>query len=336
VTAYIDAVIVIGEGSYVHSYRTEKGGLAMFQSRTIGIVALMLGALAFALPNPVLAKGKKAKTTATRGTRGNVTPPTGAGPGEAMLSVTIAPVSVIEKRGHVDNMCESQEMMNNLVNQYGTMRTFGDYKVAYLAEAPKGWYEPTGGRITWRPPAQGETQHLDVVVLDSLTNTPIYMSGLTLDVVDSSGNVVQSRPLTYAWNPMASHYGANFSIPTAGTYSLRVRGPMPTFRRTSRALGNRFTAPLDATFSDVRLTPMRPNPTDMGTIPTGAGPEVDSCDQPVTSGGQDTQNLEETGSGIDTENKDDQPTTPPDTPDKPDTPVDPGSGSDNDSQPASE
>ena len=294
---------------------------------------LALGVIALALPNSVFAKSKKAKTTTTDTTATTteaVTPPAGAGPGEAVIGVAIAPITTIQKRGHVNNMCESQVMTNELIRMNGTMRTLGDYKIAYLVDAPKGWYEPTSGTLAWRPPAANETQHIEAVILDSLTGKPVPVTGVTVDVLDARGNVVQSKPLVYYWHPMSDHYGTNFSIPTAGNYSLRVRAPAPVIRRHDRSLGNRFTTPVDVTFTNVRLTPMRPNPADMAPAGAGPGPIIDECDQPGTSTDQDTKNLEGTDSDTDTKNTNDQPTTPPDKPD------DSNSGSDNSPGPPSE
>ncbi|MEN6372568.1 MAG: hypothetical protein ABFD64_11215 [Armatimonadota bacterium] len=232
-----------------------KGSRIVFLAMIMLLVLLMAGG--------VWANGKK-KTTTTQ--------PTGAGPGEAVSAISIAPISVIQQRGHVDNMGESQEMLMNSIKQSGGQRTVGDYQVAYMVDPPKGYYQTMNGQLTWVPPAPGETQHIEVVVLDSLTNKPIPVSP-TINIIDQSGNVVQSKQLSYFWSPMADHYGANFSIPTAGTYSIRVQAPAPDILRHDRNLGDRFTSPVDVTFSNVQLTPKSPAASEStGTTPSGAGP----------------------------------------------------------------
>ncbi|MEN6520944.1 MAG: hypothetical protein ABFD46_07320 [Armatimonadota bacterium] len=236
-------------------------------SRIVFLAIIML--LVLLMAAGVWANGKK-KTTPT-------TQPTGAGPAEAAAAISIAPISVIQQRGHVDNMGESQEMMMNSIKQSGGQSTVGDYQVAYMVNPPKGYYQTINGQLTWVPPAPGETQHIEVVVLDSLTGKPIPVSP-TLDVIDQSGNTVQSKQLSYFWHPMADHYGANFSIPTSGSYSIRVHAPAPDILRHDRNLGDRFTVPIDVTFSNVQLTPKAPAASESAeTTPAGAGPT-----EPVT------------------------------------------------------
>jgi len=213
------------------------------------LVAAAVALLVLCLPTTVLANGTKG---------GTVTPPTGRGPTEILPGLSVASISAIQQRGHVDNMCEEAAMMQDMVKQKGGQRTVGDYKVAYMLDHPEGWYEMTNGKLTWRPPAAGETQHIEVAVMDSLTGKCLPMPQVTADVIDQSGSTVQSQQLMYLWHPMVDHYGANFSIPNAGTYSLRVRAPAPDFRRHDQQLGDRFTSPLDVTFTNVKITPQTP------------------------------------------------------------------------------
>jgi hypothetical protein len=99
------------------------------------------------------------------------------------------------------------------------------------------------------------------------------MTGVTLDVVDQQGNVMQSQALNYLWHPMISHYGNNYKIPDAGTYTLRVRAPAPNFWRHSKELGDRFTQPVDVSFTNVQITPKAAPPEELGTAgAAGAGP----------------------------------------------------------------
>ena len=244
----------------------------MLRSRMIQVAAIVsvVMALVLCLPTTVCANGTKGPTEREKE---EVTPPSGRGPTEAAAAISIAPISAIRRRGHVDNMAEELAMMQQMVKEKGAERTFGDYRVAYMLDAPQGWYEMRDGKLTWRPPAPGETQHIEIAVLDSLTGKPLPMSPITVDVVDSQGNTVQSQQLAYIWDPMVDHYGANFSIPTAGTYTLRIRAPAPNILRHNQELGDRFTAPLDASFSDVRIGPKAPSGTTEETIPpTGGGP----------------------------------------------------------------
>jgi hypothetical protein len=238
----------------------------------------LVAVLSAALPLASYANGvhKPAAKPTAKPTAKPASPPVGAGPSAAAPAV--ATPTAINQRGHVNNMAEAQQMMMLLVQQKGGMSTFGDYMVAYVVESPKGWYEPSNGSLTWRPPAPTETQHIEAVIMDSLTGQMLPMTGVTLDVLDASGNVVQSQPLAFYWHPMADHYGANYSIPTAGSYTLRVKAPAPDIRRHSIKLGNRFADPLDASFANVQLTPLTPDPTELAApgaeAPAGSEPAV--------------------------------------------------------------
>lgn len=284
----------------------------MKRSRIIFLAAIVLATLLIAMSTSVLANGRT-----PAGSTSPTTPPAGAGPGEAASAISIAPISAIQQRGHVDNMCESQVMMMDLIKQTGAQRTVGDYQVAYLLDPPRGYYAMTDGQLTWVPPAPGETQHIEAVVMDSLTGKMVPVSPVTIDVIDQSGNVVQSKQLAYYWHPMADHYGANFSIPTSGNYSLRVRAPAPDIRRHNRDLGDRFTTPVDVTFASVRIAPITPPATEAQpgtTTPAGAGPTQTTPDMTPAP-----------GTPADPTTPGTPPAAPdtPDVPDTPDTPVEP-------------
>ncbi len=247
---------------------------------TVAVSAALVGGL----PVPVAANGHKPAAKKS-------TAPVGAGPSNGTMPSGVATPAAINQRGHVNNMCEAMQMMQLLVQQKGGMSTFGDYMLAYVVDAPKGWYETRDGSLAWRPPAPTETQHIEAVIMDSLTGQPLPMTGVTLDVLTPSGTVVQSQPLAFYWHPMGNHYGANYSIPTAGTYTIRVQAPAPDFRRHNIKLGNRLTDPVDASFTGVKLTPLTPAPSELaapGTdttvaptenemppaAPTGSGPAM--------------------------------------------------------------
>lgn len=242
----------------------------MKEIRMVILMTFALAGMLFLLPMEVAANG----TTPTKPTQ-PTTPPAGAGPGEAATAISVAPISTIQQRGHVDNMCEAQVMMADFIKQRGGQRTVGDYQVVYLLDPPRGHYEQSNGRLTWVPPAPGENQHIEVVIMDSLTGKMVPVQSVTVDVLDQSGNVVQSKQLAYYWHPMADHYGANFSIPNSGDYSLRVRAPAPDIRRHNRDIGDRFTTPVDITFTSVQITPKTPPTTETQSdtaTPEGAGP----------------------------------------------------------------
>lgn len=272
----------------------------MFVKKLIALLAVLM----LCLPVAIFANGvtppEEEEDVVTPPTQpGNgaavVPPPTGAGPTELAGPISVAPISAIQQRGHSANQCEAQVMLHKSIRESGGVRVFGDYQVAYMLDPPMGSYANVDGDVTWVPPAPTDTQHIEVVVMDSLTGQMLPIQP-TVDVIDQQGNVVQSKQLEYYWHPMAAHYGANFAIPTAGNYSLRVRAPMPNIRRHDRELGDRFTTPLDATFTNIRISPEAPPV----TPPSGAGPDTPE----VTTDTEDVESVDDT-----------QPVTPPDSPD---------------------
>lgn len=192
--------------------------------------------------------------------------PTGSGPAEVAREMSVAPIGVIMQRGYVNNPCEAQLVTMDTINRNGAMGTTGDYKVAYFLGAPIGSYVMKSGKLVWVTPSAKLNQHIDVIVMDSLTGMPIPLSPIKVEVVDTNGKLIDSRKLDYVWTPMGEHYGSNFTIPCAGNYTLRISAPVPNFLRHSRQIGNRFTCALNAKFSNVMLKPTT------CSQPVGAGP----------------------------------------------------------------
>lgn len=228
---------------------------------------LFVGAVLLCLSSAVLANGQ-AKPVQPKPV---VTAPTQpAGPGQGPPQGVS--VQAIERRGYATNLCEVQTMLESFISERGGQQVSGDYRVVYLLDPPKGWYVPGNGSLVWRAPAPGETQHIEVAILDALTGQMLPITP-TVDVINQQGTVVQSEALTFLWHPMVAHYGENYSIPNAGAYSLRVRAPMPDFRRHDHELGDRFTTPVDVTFTGVQITPQQPPASEMAAGPgtSGAG-----------------------------------------------------------------
>lgn len=215
---------------------------------------------------PPVGQGPSTMTppSTSEGMETTTTPPAGAGPTEAAGAVCAAPISAIQARGHVENLCEEQAIGQAMISQNGAMCSSGDYKVAYTLDAPKGWYVMQNGRLTWQPPASCDTIHIDVMIMDSLTNKPLPIIP-TVDVIDQAGNTVQSKQLQYVWSPMVDHYGANLTVPTSCSYTLRIHADTPCFARLDQTQGNRFTTPVDVTFRNVAMS-AKPSTS------TGAGP----------------------------------------------------------------
>lgn len=230
--------------------------------RVLMLVSIIVSIGAFCLSISALAEDANQPNAIMQPNISNAT--IGSGP--------TADASSIQSRGYVTNLCEEQVMADQLISQSGGQRVVSDYKVAYLLDPPKGWYMQQGNQLVWRAPAAGENQHIEAVVFDSLTGKTLPVTP-TLDVIDSQGRVVQSKQLQYLWHPFADHYGANYTIPCVGTYTLRVRAPIPNILRHDMKLGKRFTCPVDVSFAGVNIMPKAPEASETGTAAApGAGP----------------------------------------------------------------
>jgi hypothetical protein len=108
----------------------------------------------------------------------------------------------------------------------GGETTAGEWRVAYIVEPAEPWFE--GGRF--REPAPGETHHIEILPIEAETGRVVPEVPITVDVLDSFGEVVDSQSLHFFYAEFF-HYANNFSIPRDGTYTLRASIEPPAFRR---------------------------------------------------------------------------------------------------------
>lgn len=236
------------------------------------LMATVLLMLAFCLTTTALAQSTCSTcpagntgtcSTCPAGIQGTYAP-TGAGPAEVVQGLSVAPIGVILQRGYVTNVAEAHAVAMAAIQLNGGMCTVGDYKVAYYLSAPQGFYKMKHGKLVWNTPSSKDTQHISVIVMDSLTGMPIPVNKLKVDVLDQCGKEVQSRTLNYEYTCLGASYGSNLSV-CAGSYSFRVYAPAPSFNRGDRTCGNRLNCPIDAQFACARINPLP-------CAPVGAGP----------------------------------------------------------------
>jgi hypothetical protein len=128
----------------------------------------------------------------------------------------------------------------------------GDYLIAYAVEKAEGMYAPKNGELKWQAPAD-ENIHIEVSVRDKADGRLIPGLDVDVTVIDKNGKEIGTHRQPLLWHPYLYHYGRNWRIPGDGTYSLRVRFPMPQFHRHDKANGNRFAEGADVTFENVKL-----------------------------------------------------------------------------------
>ncbi|WP_128429917.1 iron transporter [Streptomyces cyaneus] len=134
----------------------------------------------------------------------------------------------------------------------------GEYRIGYIVEAAEPWFQAehgAHGTLVNREPARNETHHIEIIPMEAETGRIVPNVPIKLEVVDAKGKVVQAQDLNF-YHAEFFHYANNFSIPTAGTYTLRATLQPPTFLRHG-ASGEKpaLSETVTATFAGVELKP---------------------------------------------------------------------------------
>lgn len=139
------------------------------------------------------------------------------------------------------------------IKDAGGQTTVGPWRIAYIVEAAEPWYHADGGQQHFREAAPGETHHIEIIPIEAASGRIIPDVPIHLEVVDAAGNVVEGKALNFYYAEFF-HYANNFSIPTAGTYTLRAKLDPPAFLRHGEAGEQPALAQgVDATFTGVEL-----------------------------------------------------------------------------------
>lgn len=134
----------------------------------------------------------------------------------------------------------------------------GEYRIGYIVEAAEPWFQSehgAHGKLVNREPAKNETHHIEIIPMEAETGRIVPNVPIKLEVVDAKGKVVQAQSLNF-YHAEFFHYANNFSIPTAGKYTLRATLQPPTFLRHG-ASGEKpaLSETVTATFAGVELKP---------------------------------------------------------------------------------
>jgi hypothetical protein len=134
----------------------------------------------------------------------------------------------------------------------GGAQQVGDYLIGYAIEDAEGMYHLQDGELVWHNP--GDTNaHVEVVVCDAADGRFVPGLDVTATLVTPSGQELGPYPQELVWHPMLYHYARNWNVPEDGGYTLRVHVDPPTFMRHDEINGRRFTEPVDAEFTGVRI-----------------------------------------------------------------------------------
>jgi hypothetical protein len=148
------------------------------------------------------------------GLRGTFTVTAAAGTAPALPQGVVSQYTVLEQE----------------IADAGGETTSGPWRIGYIVEAAEPWYQADHGQQHFREPAPGETHHIEIIPIEAATGRIVPDVPIQLDVVDAAGTVVDSKQLNFYYSEFF-HYANNFSIPQAGTYTLRARLDPPTFLR---------------------------------------------------------------------------------------------------------
>lgn len=143
------------------------------------------------------------------------TPSPTAEPGGAAV-----PAGVAEQYATVDEEIAAE----------GGETTSGEWKVGYIIEAAEPWFAPESTDYTFREPAPGETNHIEIIPFEASTGRIVPDVPIRLEVLDGTGKVAQAQDLNFYYAPFF-HYANNFSLPGPGRYTLKATLGAPKFLR---------------------------------------------------------------------------------------------------------
>lgn len=112
----------------------------------------------------------------------------------------------------------------------GGEATKGAWRVAYIVEPAEPWYVTTAGKQVRRDPAPGETHHIEILPFENASGRLVPEVPVRLEVLDGDGKLVDAEELDMLSGEFF-HYASNFSVPVAGSYTLRATLGTPTFLR---------------------------------------------------------------------------------------------------------
>jgi hypothetical protein len=178
-----------------------------------------------------------------------------------------------------------QPFVENMLNA-GTTSS-GEYEFGVFYTFPHQFWTVTGTERSEQPLRDNHTLHLMASVWDPETGTVLPDTGLSVEIT-LDGDLVSEEVIYPMFSQrMGFHYGANFTLPDDGTYTVNVSVGGNDIRRTGSFEG-RFEDPADAAvdfeFGQAqrdRLTtqeidsggdPGAVEPMDMGMLPIGRAP----------------------------------------------------------------
>ena len=140
-----------------------------------------------------------------------------------------------------DDVTEDHSIPAGVAKQYGVLADelaekgtsveSGEWTVNLITEAAEPWHEVQGtGHSEFRETASGETNHIEIIPVETATGRIIPDVPITVEVIDAQNKIVQKLALNFYYSTFF-HYANNFSVPDAGSYTIRATLGVPTFDR---------------------------------------------------------------------------------------------------------
>lgn len=128
----------------------------------------------------------------------------------------------------------------------------GDYLIGYAIEEAEGMYEWSDGELVWQEPGAANL-HVEVAVCDRADGRFVPGVRVLATLIDPQGAEVGTHEQPLLWHPMIYHYGRNWTVPSDGTYRLKVRVEPATFMRHDEVNGKRFATAEEVIFEGVEV-----------------------------------------------------------------------------------
>ena len=147
---------------------------------------------------------------------------------------------------------EQYQVLANEIAEKGKTVESGEWTVNLITEAAEPWFDKHGAHF--RAPKAGETHHIEIIPTETSTGRIVPNVPITLEVIDAKDKVVQKLDLNFYYSTFY-HYANNFTVPEAGTYTLRATLGVPAFNRHGEESDTPALAKgTTVEFKDVELT----------------------------------------------------------------------------------
>ncbi len=150
-----------------------------------------------------------------------------AGTDTATTTTATTPAEVPE------GVAAQYQQIEEEVEAEGGETQVGPWRIAYIVEPAEGWFEPRGGQLRWRPPAAGETHHIEIL---PTRRTPAAWYGTSRSRSRSSTGPGAASPASgsASTTPSSSTTRRTSRSPRPVTTRCGPRSRRPRFRATAR------------------------------------------------------------------------------------------------------